>query len=116
MRDRLSFILDREGFDGAPGEVERVRLEAGHPGRGSGKAPAGIEALVVSRDVQGLAGPEKGIAMRDVGALRHPAEQGPAPAVGQNAVDEVDEGRMHVVVGNGGPDPVDMGGGHGVPG
>jgi hypothetical protein len=50
--------------------------------------------------------------MLDSRPLRHAGEQAPRALVGQHPVREIDEGAVHVVVGDRRTDTVDMGEGH----
>jgi hypothetical protein len=48
----------------------------------------------------------------DFGALDHAPEQEPRSSLGQHLIGEADEGIMHVVIGNRGSNPVDVGDRH----
>jgi hypothetical protein len=48
----------------------------------------------------------------DFGALDHTPEQKPRFLLGQDLIGEADEAIMHVVIGNGGSNPVDVCGRH----
>ena len=108
VSDLVPNLVDPQRGHGADREIVSVPLEASHADRGAGKQATTVEPLLVGRDGERLARLEIRIAVLDLRPLRHAPEQQLGAAVRQKLVDEFDEGRVHVMVGHGRPDPVDI--------
>jgi hypothetical protein len=87
-------------------------LETGHASRRARKATAPEEAFLVGSEPELFPRLKIGVAMLDLSPTCHSLENASAPLVGQGSREEVDEGLMHIKIGNSRSDPVHMGDGH----
>ena len=100
--------LDAGGVQALHREVEGVALVELHPRRGVGEGAALEEAAAVQHRRIGIGGEER-IAVLDLAAVRHPAEQLPQPFVGQQLRGVLDELVMDVMRRDSRPDRIDVG-------
>src|SRR4051794_31070377 len=112
MRDVGPLMVDSKRIDAAHRQLNRLGLEEAHANGGARELPRAIEAVAVGGDHRRFAGFEVGIAVLYLGALGHALEQQARLSLGQDLVGEAYKGVMHVVIGNRGSNPVDVGGRH----
>jgi hypothetical protein len=108
VSDGRALFVDIEGLDGALRELHRVGFEPSHASGRAGKLSGPVESVAIGRDLAFVAGFKGRVTVFDFSALGHAPHEKLGLSIGEELIDETDEGLVDIVLGYGRTNPVDV--------